>query len=87
MDKELIIRIINNYYSNGPTLDNVARIIALYCKDRGKKEEDIIELLSILPSLPFHEMARDAISWYAKELNLTIINKIENNQLIPFKIL
>ena len=87
MDKELIIRVINNYYSNGPTMDNVARIIALYCKDRGKKEEDIIELIQLLSFLPMYDMAKDAISWYAKELNLTIINKIENNQLKPFKIL
>ena len=87
MDKELIIRVINNYYSNGPTLDNVARIIALYCKDRGKKEEDIIKLIQLLAFLPEYDMVKDAISWYAKELNLTIINRIENNQLKPFKIL
>lgn len=87
MDKELIIRLINNYYSNGPTLDNVARIITLYCKDRGKKEEDIIKLIQLLAFLPEYDMVKYAISWYAKELNLTIINKIENNQLIPFKIL
>lgn len=87
MDKELIIRIINGYYSVTRSMNDISRLIALYCKDRGKKEKDIIELLSVLPSLPFHELARDAISWYAKELNLTIINKIENNQLIPFKIL
>ena len=87
MDKELIIRIINNYYSNGPTMDNVARIIALYCKDRGKKEEDIIKLIQLLAFLPEYDMVKDAISWYAKELNLTIINRIENNQLKPFKIL
>ena len=87
MDKELIIRIINDYYSNGPTMDNIARIIALYCKDRGKKEEDIIKLIQLIAFLPKYDMAQDAISWYAKELNLTIINKIENNQLKPFKIL
>lgn len=87
MDKELIIRIINDYYSNGPTSDNVARIIALYCKDRGKKEEDIIKLIQLLAFLPEYDMVQDAISWYAKELNLTIINIIQNNQLKPFKIL
>ena len=87
MDKELIIRIINDYYSNGPTRDNVARIIALYCKDRGKKEEDIIKLIQLLAFLPEYDMVQDAISWYAKELNLTIINIIQNNQLKPFKIL
>lgn len=77
---------INGYYSNS-SMNNISILIGWYCKDRGKKEEDIFKLLRVLPSLPFHEMARDAISWYAKELNLTIINKIENNQLIPFKIL
>lgn len=85
MDKELIITIINGYYSDS-SMKNISILIAWYCKDRGKKEEDIFKLLEVLPSLPFHEMARDAISWYARELNLTIINKIENNQLIPFKI-
>lgn len=87
MDKELIIRIINGYYSVTRSMNDISILIAFYCRDRGKKEEDILELLRVLPSLPFHEMARDAISWYAKELNLTIINKIENNQLKPFKIL
>lgn len=86
MDKELIITMINGYYSDS-SMNNISILIAWYCKDRGKKEEDIFNLLRVLPSLPFNEMVRDAISWYAKELNLTIINKIENNQLIPFKIL
>ena len=45
-------------------------------------EANNIELIDDLD-----DMAQDAISWYAKELNLTIINKIENNQLKPFKIL
>lgn len=87
MDKELIVRIINDYYSNGPTMDNVARIIGIYCKDRGKKEEDIIKLIQLLAFLPEYDMVKDAISWYARKLNLTIINKIDNNRLIPFKIL
>lgn len=86
MDKELIVRLINDYYSNGPTMDNIARIIALYCKDRGKKEEAIMQLIQLLSFLPIHDMVKNAISWYAKELNLTIINKIENDQLKPFKI-
>lgn len=86
MDKDLIIRVINNYYSDNCSMDNVARLIALYCKDRGKREDDIIKLMSVLLSLPMHDMAKDAISWYTKELNLTTINRIENNQLKPFKI-
>lgn len=86
MDKELIIRVINEYYSNDHLMGNISRIIALYCKDRGKKEEDIIKLMKTLSFLPMYDMVKDAISWYARELNLTIINKIENNQLKPFKI-
>lgn len=85
MDKELIITMINGYYSDSSTY-NMSILIAWYCKDRGKKEEDIYNLLRVLSSLPVSNMVQDAISWYAKELNLTIINKIENNQLIPFKI-
>ena len=86
MDKELIITMINGYYSDS-SMKNMSILIAWYCKDRGKKEEDIFNLLRVLSSLPVYDMVQDAISWYAKELNLTIINKIENNQLIPFKIL
>ena len=76
---------INGYYSDS-SMNNMSILIAWYCKDRGKKEEDIFNLLRVLPSLPVYDMVQDAISWYAKELNLTIINKIENNQLKPFKI-
>lgn len=86
MDKELIITMINGYYSDS-SMNNMSILIAWYCKDRGKKEEDIFNLLRVLPSLPVYDMVQDAISWYARELNLTIINKIENNQLKPFKIL
>lgn len=77
---------INGYYTDS-SMNNMSILIAWYCKDRGKKEEDIFNLLRVLPSLPVYNMVQDAISWYAKELNLTIINKIENNQLRPFKIL
>lgn len=87
MDKKLAVEVINAYYPNPLLMDNISRLIALYCKDRGKKEEDIVKLLEVLHVIYSHDMAKDAISWYAKELNLTIINKIENNQLIPFKIL
>jgi hypothetical protein len=83
MDKEQVIRVINEYYSTG----NLVIVLVMYCRDRGKKEEDIAKLIQALPMLPLPDMVQDAISWYAKELNLTIINKIENNQLKPFKIL
>jgi hypothetical protein len=83
MDKEQVIRVINEYYSTG----NLIIVLVMYCRDRGKKEEDIAKLIQALPMLPLPDMVQDAISWYAKELNLTIINKIENNQLKPFKIL
>ena len=83
MDKEQVVRIINEYYSTG----NLVIVLVMYCRDRGKKEEDIAKLIQALPMLSLPDMVQDAISWYAKELNLTIINKIENNQLIPFKIL
>ena len=83
MDKEQVIRVINEYYSTG----NLIIVLVMYCRDRGKREEDIAKLIQALPMLSLPDMVQDAISWYAKELNLTIINKIENNQLIPFKIL
>ena len=83
MDKEQVIRVINEYYSTG----NLIIVLVMYCRDRGKKEEDIAKLIQALPMLSLPDMVQDAISWYARELNLTIINKIENNQLIPFKIL
>lgn len=83
MDKEQVIRVINEYYSTG----NLVIVLVMYCRDRGKKEEDIAKLIQALPMLPLPDMVQDSISWYAKELNLTIINKIENNQLKPFKIL
>lgn len=83
MDKNQVIRVINEYYSTG----NLVIVLVMYCRDRGKKEEDIAKLVQALPMLPLPDMVQDAISWYAKELNLTIINKIENNQLKPFKIL
>ena len=83
MDKEQVIRVINEYYSTG----NLIIVLVMYCRDRGKKEEDIAKLIQALPMLPLPDMVQDAISWYARELNLTIINKIENNQLKPFKIL
>ena len=83
MDKEQVVRIINEYYSTG----NLIIVLVMYCRDRGKKEEDIAKLIQALPMLPLPDMVQNAISWYAKELNLTIINKIENNQLKPFKIL
>ena len=83
MDKEQVIRVINEYYSTG----NLIIVLVMYCRDRGKREEDIAKLIQALPMLPLPDMVQDAISWYAKELNLTIINKIENNQLRPFKIL
>lgn len=83
MDKEQVIRVINEYYSTG----NLVIVLVMYCRDRGKREEDIAKLIQALPMLPLPDMVQDAISWYAKELNLTIINKIENNQLKPFKIL
>lgn len=76
---------INGYYADS-SITNISILIAWYCKDRGKKEDDIFKLLRVLPSLPVYDMVQHAISWYAKELNLTIINKIENNQLKPFKI-
>lgn len=82
MDKEQVIRVINEYYSTG----NLVIVLVMYCRDRGKKEEDIAKLIQALPMLFLPDMVQDAISWYAKELNLTIINKIENNQLKPFKI-
>ena len=82
MDKEQVIRVINEYYSTG----NLVIVLVMYCMDRGKKEEDIAKLIQALPMLPLPDMVQYAISWYAKELNLTIINKIENNQLKPFKI-
>lgn len=82
MDKEQVIRVINEYYSTG----NLVIVLVMYCRDRGKKEEDIAKLIQALPMLSLPDMVQDAISWYAKELNLTIINKIENNQLKPFKI-
>lgn len=83
MDKEQVIRVINEYYSTG----NLVIVLVMYCRDRGKREEDIAKLIQALPILSLPDMVQDAISWYAKKLNLTIINKIENNQLIPFKIL
>lgn len=83
MDKEQVIRVINEYYSTG----NLIIVLVMYCGDRGKKEGDIAKLIQALPMLPLPDMVQYAISWYAKELNLTIINKIENNQLRPFKIL
>ena len=83
MDKEQVVRVINEYYSTG----NLIIVLVMYCRDRGKKEEDIAKLIQALPMLPLSDMVQYTISWYAKELNLTIINKIENNQLIPFKIL
>ena len=83
MDKQQVIKVINEYYSTG----NLIIVLVMYCRDRGKKEEDIAKLIQALPMLPLPDMVQDAISWYAKELNLTIINKIENNQLKPFKIL
>lgn len=83
MDKEQVIRIINEYYSTG----NLVIVLVMYCRDRGKKGEDIAKLNQALPVLPLLDMVQYAISWYARELNLTIINKIENNQLKPFKIL
>lgn len=83
MDKEQVIRVINEYYSTG----NLIIVLVMYCRDRGKKEEDIAKLIQALPMLPLPDMVQYVISWYAKELNLTIINKIENNQLKPFKIL
>lgn len=83
MDKEQVIRVINEYYSTG----NLIIVLVMYCRDRGKREEEIAKLIQALPMLSLPDMVQDAISWYAKELNLTIINKIENNQLIPFKIL
>ena len=83
MDKQQVIRVINEYYSTG----NLIIVLVMYCRDRGKKEEDIAKLIQALPMLPLSDMVQYAISLYAKELNLTIINKIENNQLIPFKIL
>lgn len=83
MDKQQVIRVINEYYSTG----NLIIVLVMYCRDRGKREEDIAKLIQALPMLPLPDMVQHAISWYAKELNLTIINKIENNQLKPFKIL
>lgn len=83
MDKEQVIKVINEYYSTG----NLVIVLVMYCRDRGKREEDIAKLIQALPMLSLPDMVQDAISWYAKELNLTIINKTENNQLIPFKIL
>lgn len=83
MDKEQVVKVINEYYSTG----NLIIVLVMYCRDRGKREEDIAKLIQALPMLPLPDMVQDAISWYAKELNLTIINKIENNQLKPFKIL
>ena len=83
MDKQQVVRVINEYYSTG----NLIIVLVMYCRDRGKKEEDIAKLIQALPMLPLPDMVQDAISWYAKELNLTIINTIENNQLKPFKIL
>lgn len=82
MDKERVIKVINEYYSTG----NLVIVLVMYCRDRGKREEDIAKLIQALPMLPLPDMVQDAISWYARELNLTIINKIENNQLKPFKI-
>lgn len=82
MNKEQVIKVINEYYLTG----NLVILLVMYCRDRGKKEEDIAKLIQALPMLPLPDMVQDAISWYARELNLTIINKIENNQLKPFKI-
>lgn len=83
MDKQQVIKVINEYYSTG----HLIVVLVMYCRDRGKREEDIAKLIQALPMLPLPDMVQYAISWYAKELNLTIINKIVNNQLIPFKIL
>lgn len=83
MDKDKVVEGINEYYSTG----NLVLVLVMYCRDRGKREEDIAKLIQALPVLPLPDMVQDAISWYARELNLTIINKIENNQLKPFKIL
>lgn len=59
----------------------------MYCRDRGKREEDIAKLIQALPMLSLPDMVQDAISWYTRELNLTIINIIDkNNQLKPIKI-
>lgn len=82
MNKNKIVEVINDYYSTG----NLVPVLVMYCRDRGKKEEDIAKLIQVLPILPLPDMVQYAISWYARELNLTIINKIENNQLKPFKI-
>ena len=88
MDKEKIIKAINTYYTRDCTVGDIEELLEMYCRDRGKREEDIERLVRIVTLFPtIHNMIQYAISWYAKELNLTIINKIENNQLIPFKIL
>ena len=80
MDKEQVIRVINEYYSTG----NLIIVLVMYCRDRGKREEEIAKLIQALPMLSLPDMVQYAISWYAKELNLTIINKNRKQSINTF---
>jgi hypothetical protein len=89
MDKSKVINFINQYYNQTASNQDVVDFLFTYCLDRGKQHEDIVKFIQMISmiTLPVSNLIDYAISWYARELNLTIISIIDkNNQLKPIKI-
>lgn len=78
MNKEHIITFINNYYQNKITPEESLIFITEYCELRGKKQEDIAQLLKVLSYMPLEipVLLDYIIHWYAVQLQLTILSKI-----------
>lgn len=85
MNKEQIITFINNYYQSKVTPEDIIEFISMYCLERGKKQEDIVKLIHILPLVSgiIPEMINHIITWYAIQLQLTILSDIATTNMIP----
>ena len=89
MDKAKVINFINQYYNQTASNQDVVDFLVVYCLDRGKQQEYIVKFIQMISmiTIPVSNLINYAISWYARELNLTIISIIDkNNQLKPIKI-
>lgn len=76
MNRDTILKCLQ---TNNIDYKDVMEIIITYCREKGKKEDKITKLMSVLPNFPFiiQSMLKDCLNYFSVKFE---INKVLDKQ-------
>lgn len=81
MNKEYVIKILNDLYTNKLKYKDVIHVIKQFCLEHGKKEEDINEFIYFIYEFNITEnIFKIALNYYKRKHEIIIL--ISNNRVI-----